>query len=65
MSIFEATDSKGFAAMVFVGKQLKQPIAWRGPIVMNSWKEINSAYQELRSGKFLKKRVNFNYREEL
>ena len=28
--------SKGMKAMLFAGKRINEPIAWRGPIVMNT-----------------------------
>ena len=51
-----------FGVIVFAGKRINEKIAWRGPIVMNTWGEINLAYKELRNGNFLKERVNYNYR---
>ena len=41
---------------IFVtGKQLKEPIAWGGPIVMNSREELETAFRELDEGTFIKK----------
>ena len=40
-----------FGVIVFAGKRINEKIAWRGPIVMNTWGEINLAYKELRNGK--------------
>ena len=48
--------------MVFAGKRINEKIAWRGPIVMNTWSEIDVAYNELRNGNFLKERVHYDYR---
>jgi len=36
------------------GKPLNEPIAWRGPIVMNSDEELAVAFQEYRNGTFIK-----------
>lgn len=33
---------------------LKEPISWGGPIVMNTTDELQHAFEELRSGKFIK-----------
>jgi len=42
---------------IFVtGKQLKEPIAWGGPIVMNTQQELETAFRELDKGTFIKKR---------
>ena len=52
----------GCAAMLFAGKKLREPIAWHGPIVMNSQTEIQQAFKELRSGKFPPVRVPWDYK---
>lgn len=36
------------------GKPLREPIAWGGPIVMNTETELNAAFSELRQGTFIK-----------
>lgn len=42
---------------IFVtGKQLSEPIAWGGPIVMNTPKELDIAFRELAEGTFIKKK---------
>ena len=40
--------------LLFSGKPLKQPIAWRGPIVMNTQEEIEHAFNELQNETFIK-----------
>ena len=43
------------ARFLFVsGKPLHEPVAWGGPIVMNSDEELNAAWRELREGTFVK-----------
>ncbi len=37
------------------GEPLNEPIAWRGPIVMNTDEELAIAFQEYRNGTFIKK----------
>jgi redox-sensitive bicupin YhaK (pirin superfamily) len=49
-------------AMVFAGVRLEEPIAWHGPIVMNSQREIDATISELRSGSFPPTRAPWNYR---
>ena len=42
---------------IFVtGKQLNEPIAWGGPIVMNTQEELKIAFRELDGGTFIKKK---------
>ena len=36
------------------GKPLREPIAWRGPIVMNTHEELERAFAEYRDGTFVK-----------
>ena len=33
---------------------LEEPVAWQGPIVMNTREELRKAYAELRAGTFIK-----------
>ena len=40
--------------LLFSGKPLQEPIAWQGPIVMNTQEELQLAFQEYREGTFLK-----------
>ncbi len=40
--------------LLISGKPLKEPIAWGGPIVMNTKEELDLAFEEFRSGRFIK-----------
>ncbi|MFZ4523708.1 MAG: pirin family protein [Bacteroidales bacterium] len=40
--------------ILIAGKQIAEPVAWNGPIVMNTQEELNLAFRELRSGTFIK-----------
>ena len=54
-SKFQAKASKkGMRFILMSGKPLKEPIAWGGPIVMNTPKELNLAFEELDENKFIK-----------
>ena len=44
----------GIRFLLVSGKPLEEPVAWRGPIVMNSNLELQQAYAELRAGTFIK-----------
>ena len=37
------------------GQPLEEPVAWQGPIVMNTQEELQRAYDELRRGTFIKR----------
>jgi redox-sensitive bicupin YhaK (pirin superfamily) len=39
------------------GKPIGEPIAWSGPIVMNTRAELQQAYEELHNGTFIKERA--------
>ena len=44
----------GIRFLLVSGKPLEEPVAWRGPIVMNTNMELQQAYAELRAGTFIK-----------
>jgi redox-sensitive bicupin YhaK (pirin superfamily) len=44
----------GIRFLLVSGKPLEEPVAWYGPIVMNTQAELQEAFQELRKGTFLK-----------
>lgn len=48
-------------AILFTGKRLNEPIAWHGPIVMNTQEEIEQTFRDLRSGNFPPMRVDWDY----
>ena len=52
----------GMEAMLFAGKRLGEPIAWRGPIVMNTQAELQQCFGELRRGTFPPVRVPYDYK---
>ncbi|MBL8209189.1 MAG: pirin family protein [Bryobacterales bacterium] len=45
---------QGVRFLLVSGKPLKEPVAWYGPIVMNTQAELRQAFSELESGTFLK-----------
>ena len=40
--------------LLISGKPLREPVAWRGPIVMNTREELEIAFEEYRNGTFIK-----------
>lgn len=46
---------RGVRFLIFSGKPLGEPIAWGGPIVMNTKDELDLAFRELDEGAFIKK----------
>lgn len=47
---------EGIRFLLVSGRPLKEPVAWYGPIVMNTEQELRQAYDELRNGTFIKSR---------
>ena len=44
---------EGIRFLLVSGKPLKEPVAWQGPIVMNTQEELRRAFSELDKGTFL------------
>src|SRR5277367_5971874 len=51
--IVQAGD-EGVRFLLVSGKPLEEPVAWHGPIVMNTQGELQQAFAELRAGTFIK-----------
>jgi quercetin 2,3-dioxygenase len=46
---------QGIRFLLVSGKPIEEPVAWYGPIVMNTQAELKQAVAELRDGTFIKK----------
>ena len=44
----------GIRFLLVSGKPLEEPVAWYGPIVMNTQEQLRTAFEELEKGRFLK-----------
>jgi quercetin 2,3-dioxygenase len=51
--IVQAGD-EGIRFLLVSGKPIEEPVAWYGPIVMNTQEQLRNAYAELRNGTFIK-----------
>ena len=45
---------EGIRFLLVSGKPLEEPVAWYGPIVMNTQAQLREAFNELEQGTFLK-----------
>jgi quercetin 2,3-dioxygenase len=46
--------SDGIRFLLVSGKPLQEPVAWYGPIVMNTQQQLRQAFEDLERGTFLK-----------
>jgi len=44
----------GLRLLLFTGRPLGEPVAWRGPIVMNTDEELETAFREVCAGTFIR-----------
>ena len=51
-----STEEEGARFLLISGRPLREPVAWRGPIVMNTQEELKIAFEEYERGTFLKHR---------
>jgi redox-sensitive bicupin YhaK (pirin superfamily) len=54
-SIAVTTDKKPVRFLLVAGRPFNEPIAWYGPIVMNTQQELETAFKEYREGTFVKR----------
>lgn len=45
---------EGIRFLLMTGRPIQEPVAWHGPIVMNTREELQQAFRELNNGTFLK-----------
>jgi hypothetical protein len=47
-------DENGIRFLLVSGQPLEEPVAWYGPIVMNTQEQLREAFRELDRGTFLR-----------
>lgn len=52
-----STQGKGVRFLLISGKPIGEPVAWYGPIVMNTQEELRIAFEEYEKGTFIKHRA--------
>jgi len=45
---------EGIRFLLVSGKPIEEPVAWYGPIVMNTQEQLRDAMEELQDGSFIK-----------
>jgi quercetin 2,3-dioxygenase len=53
-SITVTTEQRPVRFLLVAGRPLGEPVAWRGPIVMNTQEELRASFSEYQDGTFLK-----------
>jgi redox-sensitive bicupin YhaK (pirin superfamily) len=53
-SVAAAAGSSGVRFLLIAGRPLREPVAWGGPIVMNTQEELDRAFAEIRDGTFIR-----------
>ena len=53
-AVLVSADKTPVRFLLVSGKPLKEPVAWYGPIVMNTKQELQTAFQEFEAGTFIK-----------
>jgi len=54
-SVTVSTENDPVRFLLISGKPLNEPVAWYGPIVMNTREELRAAFEEYQNGTFIKK----------
>ena len=49
------SSKNGARFLLIAGKPIGEPIAWGGPIVMNTQEELRHAFAQIRNGTFIEK----------
>jgi len=52
--VMVATETESIRLLLISGRPIEEPVAWYGPIVMNTQEELEIAFEEYREGTFIK-----------
>jgi hypothetical protein len=55
--VYVSTDDEPVRFLIISGKPIGEPIAWYGPIVMNTQEELRVAFEEFDKGTFVKHKI--------
>ena len=56
-SVLVRAGQQGVRFLLVAGRPVEEPVAWYGPIVMNTQEQLRQAFAELRDGTFLQERA--------
>ena len=56
-SIKITADDNNLRFLLISGKPIGEPVAWNGPIVMNTQEELEIAFEEYQNGTFIKHKI--------
>jgi redox-sensitive bicupin YhaK (pirin superfamily) len=56
-SFWVRSSGSGMRFIFLSAKPIGEPVAWRGPIVMNTREELRLAYKEYADGTFIRKKA--------
>ncbi|MGN0363456.1 MAG: pirin family protein [Bilifractor sp.] len=59
-SVILQTGDQGAEILLYSAPRLDEPVAWYGPIVMNTREELVEAFSELQDGTFIKKTAEYD-----
>ena len=54
--VFVNTEEDPARFLLMSGKPIGEPVAWYGPVVMNTQEELRVAFEEYREGTFVKRK---------
>ncbi|WP_338121813.1 pirin-like C-terminal cupin domain-containing protein [Eubacterium pyruvativorans] len=56
------TGEEAAELLLYSSRQLDEPVAWYGPIVMNTQEELQQAFDDLENGTFIKEAADYSDR---